>query len=252
MNKVLIITVAGTSSRFRESLGCDVLKCLYSTSQDTSILERLLSLGEKNEFSRIIVVGGYLFNKLKDFLDNPKFNECRLSIVYNDKFDTWGSNYSLYLGLVEALKDQNVERIVFAEGDLLFDEDSFRMISDASSDVITANTNSIVAKKSVVFYIDMNTQLKYYYDTEHRYIEINEPFQSIYNSGQVWSFSGIEHLKKVVNNQNESELEGTNLNIIQKYFGHGTCNNIRIITFKQWFNCNTLEDYTEAIKIIFS
>jgi CTP:phosphocholine cytidylyltransferase-like protein len=58
MKRTLIITVAGISSRFSKSIGCEVLKCLYKENPSPSILEILLSYA-KDYFDKIIIVGGY-------------------------------------------------------------------------------------------------------------------------------------------------------------------------------------------------
>jgi choline kinase len=250
MNKTLVITVAGTSTRFRKSLGYDVLKCLYATCSEACILDRLLKSGLQNGFNKIIVVGGYRYSDLKTYLNSYNSRGVELTAIYNEKFDTWGSNYSLYLGLLEAVKEKDVERIVFTEGDLIFDDSSFSRVSSSCYDVITANQNIIVAETSVVFYIDKNKKIKYFYDPEHTYLEIKEPFKSISNSGQVWAFSNVGRINSVIHSQLESDLNGTNLNIVQKYFGEISIQEIEVITFQQWFNCNTVDDYLNAIKLI--
>lgn len=248
MNKVLVITVAGTSSRFRVSLGTDILKCLYSCPPRGSILDRLLSLGIKNNFKKIVIVGGYLFSDLETYIKNYNSHGVELTLVYNDKYEIWGSNFSLYLGLVEVLKNRSIGQIVFTEGDLVFDYDTFDLICDTKVDVVTANQNIIKADSAVVFYIDTNNRIKFYYDPNHNYIEIKEPFLSIYNSGQVWSFSRIDRLRKVVKEMIDSDFVDTNLNIIQKYFDSATFRELELFTFKEWYNCNTKYDYSMAFK----
>lgn len=56
--KVLIITVAGMSTRFSESVGYPCLKCLYyKQDMKESLLYRFLY--EYPEFDRYIIVGGF-------------------------------------------------------------------------------------------------------------------------------------------------------------------------------------------------
>lgn len=248
MNKVLVITVAGTSTRFRQSVGFDVLKCLYKEEPYTSILDRQISMGVKNGFNKIIIVGGYLYSELESYLKKTPYSEIEIICIYNEKYNTWGSNYSLYLGLLEIIKYDNVDRIIFAEGDLVFDEFSFELISNNPKDVVTANRNTITAISSVVFYVNASKHIKYLYDSSHKFLEIKEPFLSIHNSGQVWSFNNIFRLKEIVKGLTMNDLDDTNLNIINKYFSLLEMDEFEILTFDSWYNCNTVDDYKLSFK----
>lgn len=44
--------------------------------------------------------------------------------------------------------------------------------------------------------------------------------------------------------------QGTNLEIIQKYFGAYKSSQLDIVIINLWFNCNTVADYREAIKAL--
>ena len=60
--KVLIITVAGMSTRFSRSVGKPVIKCLYhNKSLKDSLLYILLE--RSREFDYFIIVGGYRYIK---------------------------------------------------------------------------------------------------------------------------------------------------------------------------------------------
>ena len=61
--KVLIITVAGMSTRFSRSAGKPVIKCLYhNKSLKDSLLYILLE--RSREFDYFIIVGGYRYKEL--------------------------------------------------------------------------------------------------------------------------------------------------------------------------------------------
>ena len=177
-------------------------------------------------------------------------NGCEISVLYNGKFDILGSNFSLYIGLKDALQDKDIDQVVFTEGDLIFDEPTFAAICNSSNDVVTSNSHKIAADRSVIFYTDLNNQIKYCFDPDHRYFLVKEPFFSIYNSGQMWSFSNTAELKSILDDQHESDFQDTNLNIVQKYFNHKQLSDIEHHTFKEWYNCNTVQDYLEASKTI--
>ena len=74
-------------------------------------------------------------------------------------------------------------------------------------------------------------------------LEIKAPFTEIGNSGQVWKFMDIPKLSKILQELSESERQGTNLVIVQKYFGNRARDSYRIVQFTNWITCNTLADF---------
>ena len=244
--KVLLVTVAGLSSRFSQSVGYPCLKCLYHTqNHKDSMLYRLIHM---YDFDRCIIVGGYRYKELSKAIE-AGFGENvgKILLVENTKYAEYGSGYSLYLGLLEALKLEMTE-LVFAEGDLLVDQKTFEELCEASTDVLTVNRNSILADKSVACYLDLQGRIHYIYDTNHNYLEIKEPFTAIYNSGQIWKFSQPELLRRIVSTMKREMWYGTNLVLVQSYFSEST--RVEIMTFKKWINCNTVQDYEEGISEI--
>ena len=94
----------------------------------------------------------------------------------------------------------------------------------------------------------MSGKIHYIYDTKHNALHIDEPFFSIGNSGQIWKFIDIECLRYICNDLLEEEKKGTNLVIIQKYFGKLTEKQYIIFNFKEWINCNTINDYKLTVR----
>ena len=248
MKTAAIITVAGTSTRFRKSIGKDCLKCIYSEKdeQDT-LLMRQLSMCKS--FDEVVIVGGYKFSELKGFV-NKHLNEypVKITLAENEHYEDYGSGYSLILGIQEAEK-LGVNQIVFLEGDLFFDSNTFKQIVENSNNVVTVNNDPIEAKKAVAFYISGGGKINYIYDTTHSALSINEPFLGIYNSGQVWKFLNAEKLYKLTSELNQKEIQGTNLVLVQKYFGLLDQNEYQVVKFEDWINCNTVEDYRKAEEI---
>lgn len=242
MKKAVIITVAGTSTRFRKSIGKDCLKCIYTEgSEKDTLLYRLVELCR--DFDKIVIVGGYKFEDLSDFVTTSLADlASKISLVRNEHYEDFGSGYSLLVGINE-LKNTEVDEIIFAEGDLFFDSVSFAKISDTSLSVITTNNDPIEAKKAVAVYVNTDGKAKYIYDTKHSTLEIKEPFLGIYNSGQVWKFNEPEKLFSAAETINEDEKKGTNLVLVQKYFDQIDKNKLQVIHFDKWINCNTVEDY---------
>ena len=65
--KYLIITVAGTATRFNRDTKEETLKCLYYTDEPQyALLAQLLK--NCGEYDKYILVGGYLYEKLGRFV----------------------------------------------------------------------------------------------------------------------------------------------------------------------------------------
>lgn len=104
--KISIITVAGVSSRFNKDIPDEkkILKCLYydENPKDTLIYQMLKKL---ESYDKIIIVGGYKYSNLMEYVDKQISQELqeKIILVENDHFDDLSSGYSLYLGIKEAL-----------------------------------------------------------------------------------------------------------------------------------------------------
>lgn len=215
--KVLLLTAAGLSSRFERSLGRPCLKCIYFERSFTqSLLYRMV--GQGVEFDRYVVVGGYRFDDLQKAIDQyfPDKRE-RIILVENHQYANYGSGYSLELGLREAIKLEPDE-IVFAEGDLFVDQESFQKVYCAPASVLTSNCEPIMAQNSVAFYYDEHGQIHYIYDTGHCALQIDGPFTAIFNSGQIWKFSDLERVRRICGGMADRDRLGANLVFIQRYF----------------------------------
>lgn len=242
--KALLVTVAGMSTRFSESIGRECLKCIYyNNSISESLLYRLLS--QPVDFDYYIIVGGYKFEELSYAIDRY-FSDWKdkIVLVKNDYYREKGSGYSLYCGLREAIRLE-CDEVVFAEGDLYIDSDSFVEIGTSDKNVITCNREPIYSNKAVVYYISSDDKIHYLYDTSHKELFISEPFKAIFNSGQVWKFSDkgliIDSMKAITDEQ----WSGTNLIFVEQYFSRINIEYVKVISFEKWVNCNTIADYNK-------
>lgn len=246
--KTLIITVAGTATRFNQDTETDTLKCLYYKGEPRySLLYQILD--KSRDFDKYIIVGGYLFGKLINFVEEflSEFRP-KIELVYNSYYKTYGSGYSLLKG-IEAITD-NCGEVVFVEGDLFYDAYSFKRVLDTSRDTITVNSEFITSQKAVALYADMRGYIHYLYDTQHHELCISEPFQAIYNSAQIWKFLSLEKLRSVIASLTPVQLQGTNLEIIQGYFGDISLDMLELVPIKIWVNCNTVSDYNMVYSLI--
>ena len=96
----------------------------------------------------------------------------------------------------------------------------------------------------------MYGHIHYLYDTKHLSLEIAEPFQAIYNSAQIWKFLSVERLSGVIRNLTPTQIRGTNLEIIQGYFGSLPLDTMQFVPVDTWYNCNTVSDYNIVYSLI--
>lgn len=239
--KTLIITVAGTATRFNKDTQEPTLKCLYEKGgYRNTLLYQILD--KARDFDEYIIVGGYLYEKLEMFVeDNLHEFKSRIRLVFNPEYSIFGSGYSLIVGIQNS--NPNTNEMLFVEGDLYFENVDFEKIKNSTRNVFTVNHELITAKKAVVVYENENGLLRYLYDTSHSYLNIPEPFLAVYNSGQVWKFRDMNKLTEVLNSLTPDQVRGTNLEIIQGYFGDLIPEQYEMVVFDTWHNCNTVKDY---------
>lgn len=249
--RIFLTTVAGSATRFSESVGKPTVKCIYNREDPKkTLLNHMLT--QAKDYDVFVVVGGFLISELEDYINNVLSDEFRekVLLVDNKFYKEYGSGWSLYLG-IKAVIDKygtDFDELLFAEGDLFVDDESFRSVSDSSDSVITVNSEAIRAKKAVALYYDLNEVPHYIYDTSHGQLAIDEPFTAIYNSGQIWKFTDSELLSRVMDQIPEEGHQGTNLVLINEYFQTLAKNgkNINVIPMKTWINCNTINDFVIA------
>ena len=240
--KTAIITVAGISSRFNEGVPEDQ-KCLKAVYWEEDPSQTLLYHLVRNcSFTdRIILVGGYQFDALEAYVSSlEEALRDKIILVLNEHYEDLGSGYSLFLGLEQAFRFDNDE-ILFVEGDLDIDKESFDQVIRADQNVITYNHEPIYANKAVVLYQEEDGKLQYAFNSSHGLLKIDSAFSFILNSGQMWKFTDIPKLKQANELFIEKTKGGTNLVIIQNYLDTGVP--YELIGLKRWTNCNTKEDY---------
>lgn len=235
------------SSRFNKDTKENVLKCLYYEDKPENSLLRIQVHKCFELVDEIVVVGGYRYDDLVAYIrGNMKDVNKKIKVIYNDHYHDYGSGYSLIKG-IEAVSD-SADEIIFIEGDLFFDTESVEKIIFSKKDVISVNNEPILSNKAVALYFDAQNYPHYIYDTSHSCLEIHEPFTAIYNSGQMWKFLNPTRVKEICQFLTPDQKQGTNLEIIQKYFGGYRLSQLNIVKVNQWFNCNTVSDYQNAIR----
>lgn len=244
--KIAIITNAGISSRFNEGVPDNLkkLKAIYyeNDSKDTLLYHQLLKCSYAD---KIILVGGYKYENLREYVQTLESGlQSKITMVLNDHFEDLGSGYSLYLGLEEAFK-YNPSEVLFVEGDLDIDNDSFERVVSSDKSILTYTYEPIYANKAVVLYKDDADRYRYAFNSSHGMLTIESPFSCILNSGQTWKFTEVDKLK-AANAKFYDEAKGdTNLRIIQNYLDMGV--EATIVPLDRWTNCNTRDDYRKIV-----
>lgn len=244
--RVAIITTAGISSRFNRGVpeAKKKLKAIYTEGDKESTL--LYHLLKKCAYiDRIIVVGGYKYDALKEYCSElePVLRD-KITLTYNEHYENLSSGYSLYLGLEEVLQS-NVTDVLFVEGDLDVDNESFKNVVNSGKSVLTYTYEPIYANKAVVLYKDEKGQYRYVFNSSHGLLSIDKPFSCILNSGQIWKFSEIDVLRHASEKFVKETKDDTNLRIIQNYLDSGV--EADIVPLSRWTNCNTMEDYKKIV-----
>lgn len=248
--RVVIITIAGISSRFNEGISA-AKKChkviYYEKDMKHSLLYHLL---EKCMYAdKIILVGGNKYEDVKAYCSElPEKMFEKIILTYNEHYADLASGYSLYVGLKEVFdRFRNVEEILFVEGDLDIDNVSFNKVVASKKDVLTYSFEPIYANKAVVLYKDNKGHYRYAFNSSHGLLKIDSPFSCILNSGQVWKFQDDDKLRTANNKFFAEEKEGTNLKIIQNYINLCEDSQFELIGLARWTNCNTRADYRKIL-----
>lgn len=247
--KAAIITIAGLSSRFNQGLSesSHKLKAIYheGSPKDTLLFHMLSRL---EDMDRIVLVAGYKADELNEYLDSELSHEIRdkVSVVFNDHYYDWASGYSLYIGVKEALK-YGPDTVLFAEGDLDVADDEFAKVIESPLSVITCNHEIIRSKKAVIGYCDANKVYKYVFSASHGLVSVDEPFSLLFNSGQIWKFTDMTLLDEANKSFEKHKEDGTNLLIVGGYFAKKNYEDVELVVFDRWVNCNTREDYREIL-----
>jgi len=108
-----VLLAAGTGSRL-QPLTNDAPKCL-SEVNGIAILERLVRCLRGHGFKRLIIVVGYLDQRVREFLDEWQ-DELQIEYVINPRYATTNNLYSFWLAR-ESIK----EPFLLVESDVVFD-----------------------------------------------------------------------------------------------------------------------------------
>lgn len=244
--RIAVITVAGISGRFNEETVEEEkqLKAIYHNedSKDTLLLHLVKHCASADE---IIIVGGFKYENLKAYVETELIKEVksRITVVFNPHFNDLASGYSLYVGLQEAFHREKISEILFLEGDLDIDRESFHRVVETQANILTYNTEPIYSQKAVVLYRTEDNRYHYAFSPSHGLLKIDEPFSCVLNSGQFWKFIDIDILEEACNVFFTEDRNGSNLRIIQEYLNRILPEEVIVLRLDRWMNCNTREEF---------
>ena len=247
--RAFITTAAGQSTRFNQGCADPVLKCLYHTEKTPEcILFRLLRQAVEAGFDRLIVVGGYRYQDLQHAVE--EYHNPSIKLVYNPRWQDCGSMFSLYYGVLAA---EGATELLFCEGDIITDRDSFRQLASAQKDSFAIAQEPIFADRSVAAYQGSDDRLHYLFDANHGALTFPPNVKAVFHSAQAWKIDDGEAFIRMNAQLTETERRGTNLVLIERYFRRQPMEKLNPITLEHWINCNTREDFAryESQKILF-
>ena len=144
--KIFLTTVAGCSTRFTQSINKKIPKSIYYKNvPQSTLLYRMVNI--VSNYDKIIIVGGYCYSLLEEYVNKVFCSKIKdkICLVYNDKFDLYGSGWSLFKGLERSFEfGTNIDEILFAEGDLYFSKSDFSLVKKEQNNVITINNQPII------------------------------------------------------------------------------------------------------------
>jgi len=120
-----ILLAAGSGSRLRPITN-NIPKPMANVNGEMIISRALKNLSNKG-LNNIIIVTGYLGDKIRDFFGS-EYKGMGISYIHNSIYESTNSMYSLWMAL-KALSSN--ERIIVIEGDVFFEESILDNIPDA-------------------------------------------------------------------------------------------------------------------------
>jgi choline kinase len=111
-----VILAAGIASRLRP-LTDNTPKCLLKVG-DKNILELTIDNIIANNIEEVIIVTGYLQEKIKDFVAE-KYPQLNVTYIYNEVYNSTNNIYSLWL----AKESLSNEEMLLMDSDIIFDKE---------------------------------------------------------------------------------------------------------------------------------
>lgn len=152
-----VILAAGVASRLRP-LTNHTPKCLLKVGSK-NILELTIENLLANNISEIIIVTGYLENKIRDFI-NLRFPDLNITFLYNEFYESTNNIYSLWL----TRNDLNGDDMLLMDSDIVFNRQIIEKLCSSEK------KNCLALKRQEL----SNEEIKVRIDQKGRVLEISK------------------------------------------------------------------------------
>src|SRR3989344_7520019 len=159
IKKALIL--AGGRGRRLDDYTKDKPKCLIEI-EGKCFLDYQLEALEKNNIKEVIIVIGDKGDKIKEFIQNPKFKNLDIKIVENKEFELTNSSYGVWL-----VRDEiKQEHYIHLNCDLIFSADLLkRVIESKHENVIVIDTKIELKDNMEQVYMDEDNKITHMQNT---------------------------------------------------------------------------------------
>lgn len=148
-----IILAAGIASRLRP-LTDNTPKCLLKIG-DKCLLQRAIDNLIANNITDILIVTGYLEDKIKSFVKET-YPTLQVSYIYNDKYDSTNNIYSLWLAKPFIIDDD----MLLLDSDILFDEKIVHALTTSKYTNCLALNRHELGEEEIKLVVDSELKIK--------------------------------------------------------------------------------------------
>ncbi len=150
----IVILAAGTASRLKP-LTDNTPKCLLKVGEK-SILERTIENLVKNNISEVIVVTGFLKEKIEKFL-TPNYPNISFTFIFNEKYDSTNNIYSLWLAKKEVVGN----KMLLMDSDIVFDSRIIGQLLESNYDnCLSLRSSNKLSKEEIKCLLNTDGSIK--------------------------------------------------------------------------------------------
>lgn len=235
-----LLLAAGIGSRLYP-LTQNEPKCLTIVNA-MSILERLLSNLNQHGFKRLVVVTGYLENRIRDFLGN-KVGNIAIDYIFSPLYETTNNIYSLWMA-----REVINEPFLLLESDLVFDESLLDAMLYPDR-IAVAKVQPWMNGSCVT--INKSQQVKTFLaDNADSFGAIKYKTVNIYSISLASWHCIVKKLDRHISDGKVNDYYET---VFAEMIADGSLT-FKIVSFdgKPWYEIDTIEDLAEAEKLFLS
>jgi len=243
--KRAIILAAGIGNRLKP-LTTYIPKPLTEIN-GISILKNMLSNLEKNNITEVVIVLGYLANRIRESIGNA-FNSIKIIYVENKVYDKTNNIYSLWLA-----KDYLNEDVLLLEGDVFCEERIIKLLLENENENAMAIDHFMPLFNGFVVSVDSKNIITGMYLKENQkpYRDFNytDKFKTLNLSKLSKEFlkDYVEYLNIIIN---EGKVDIFYEKVIKLMFdgGRAKFGGVLVKGYK-WFEIDTLDELKSAEEV---